>query len=278
MTAPKIVSIQSEVVYGHVGQGAARFALQRMGFEVLALPTVIYSNHPGHRGMRGETVSPQLLNALIDGLEERGFLTGCAGVISGYLGAPEQAAIAAGLVARVKAQNPQAIYLCDPVFGDDDGAYAKPGVAEAKARTLIPLADIVTPNRFELASLTAQQIASESEAIRAARTLGRPEVVATSIPAPNGQIATICALREGAWSARTERLKDPPHGAGDLYAALYLGHRLRGLSPDMALGRAGQSVHAVLTASIAAGLKELALIENQDALLAGDSLPLVRYD
>src|SRR6185436_14130055 len=162
-----ILSIQSDVVHGHVGNGAARFALQRLGIEVWALPTVLLSNHPGHPKFRGETTPPAQLRALVAGLAENGWLSRCVGIISGYLGAADQAAVVAEAVAQVKQANPSAHYLCDPVFGDDDGAYAKPGVAEAMARHLVPLADIVAPNRFELASLTARPVQSASDAVAA---------------------------------------------------------------------------------------------------------------
>jgi len=145
----RILSIQSEVVHGHVGNSAARFALQRLGFDVWALPTVLLSNHPGYAKFKGETTPAAQLRALIAGLAENGWLASCAGIISGYLGSPDQAAVVAEAVAQVKNANPGALYLCDPVFGDDDGAYARPGVAEAMARHLVPLADIVAPNRFD---------------------------------------------------------------------------------------------------------------------------------
>ena len=258
-----VLSIQSEVVRGHVGNGAARFALQRLGFEVWAVPTVLLSNHPGHGKFRGETVPAAQIGALIDGLAAHGWLERCAGVISGYLGAADQARAVADAVGQVKAANPKALYLCDPVFGDDGGAYARPGVAEAMARDLLPLADIATPNRFELSSLTSRKIEGAEDAVAAARTLGKSEVVATSVPFGGDRVGTVVVTASGAWATAAARLDAVPSGSGDLLAALYLAARLRARPPDEALARASSSVDCILRASAAAHSDEMALIERQ---------------
>lgn len=262
---PCVLSIQSEVVRGHVGNGAARFAMQRVGVDVWAAPTVLLSNHPGHGRSRGETTPAARIDDLIAGLDAHGWLSRCDAVLSGYLGAAEQARAVADAVRRVKRENPRAIYLCDPVFGDDDGAYARAGVAEAMARDLLPLADIVTPNRFELASLTSKRIADAADAVAAARTLGVAEVVVTSIPFPAGQIGTVAVTREGAWATSSTRLDSVPHGSGDLLAALYLAARVRGAGAAGALEGASSAVDFILRAS--AGADELLLIEHQRGLL-----------
>jgi pyridoxine kinase len=259
-----ILSIQSEVVYGHVGNGAARFALERLGFEVWALPTVQLSNHPGHAKFRGETTSAANLRALLAGIAENGWLNQCAAVISGYLGSADQADVIAEAVGQVKQANPHAIYLCDPVFGDDAGAYAKPGVAEAMARRLVPLADILAPNRFELASLTARSIANASDAITAARSLARAEVLVTSVPFGAGNIGSIALTRSEAVATVTPRLEGVPNGTGDLLAAIYLASRLRKCAPRQALEAAASATFAVINASL--GADELALIPAQDQL------------
>jgi pyridoxine kinase len=274
--ARTVLSIQSDVVRGHVGNGAARFALQRVGVDVWAVPTVLLSNHPGHGLVRGEAATAAQLTALIDGLDAHGWLRQCDAVLSGYLGAADQARAVADAVRRVKAANPRAIYLCDPVFGDDDGAYAKLGVAEAMARDLLPLADIVTPNRFELASLTSKRIGDAGDAVAAARTLGVAEIVATSIPFGDA-IGTVAVTRAAAWACAAPRISQVPHGSGDLFAALYLAGRISGEEPGSALGRASSAVDFVLRAS--AGADEMRLIENQNALaepprlLAVNALP-----
>src|SRR5215469_3630053 len=183
-----VLSIQSEVVYGHVGQRAARFALEFLGHDVWTIPTVILSNHTGYSHVEGDTVSANLLSKLKSGLVANGWLSICDAVLSGYLGDPSQGDVVAEFVRRTKAANPKAIYCLDPVFGDDGRAYAKPGVAEAMARLLLPLSDIVTPNAFELASLTSVPVRNPQEALVAAKRLGRPVVVGTSIPVGSDRV------------------------------------------------------------------------------------------
>ena len=265
-----VLSIQSEVVRGHVGNGAARFALQRLGIEVWAVPTVLLSNHPGHKAFRGEVVPAAKMGELIAGLDLNGWLGQCDAVLSGYLGAADQARVVADAVRRVKALNPKAVYLCDPVFGDDDGAYARPGVAEAMARELLPIADIATPNRFELSSLTSQKIGDAVSATAAARSLGKAEVVVTSVPFEGDRVGTVAVSRDGAWCTAAARIEQVPNGSGDLFAALYLARRLTGDSPALALERASSAVDSVLRASV--GADELQLVGHQEALLAPPQL------
>ncbi len=261
-----VLSIQSEVVRGHVGNSAARFALQRVGVDVLAVPTVLLSNHPGHGDVRGEAVPAARIADLVAGLDAHGWLGGCDGVLSGYLGVDDQARAVADAVRRVKAANPKAIFLCDPVFGDEGGAYARPGVAEAMARDLLPLADIATPNRFELASLTSKKIETAADAAAAAKALGVREVVATSIPFDGGRVGTIAVTADGVFAASAPRLDRVPHGSGDLLAALYLAARLRGGAAREALSHAASAVDGVLKASVAAQADELRLIAAQNEL------------
>jgi pyridoxine kinase len=186
-------------------------------------------------------------------------------VISGYLGAAEQARVVADAVRRVKAQNARAVYLCDPVFGDDDGAYARPGVAEAMARELVPLADIVTPNRFELSSLTSKRIEGAADAVAAARALGKTETVVTSVPFGAERIGTVAVTRDGAWSVAALRIDQVPNGSGDLLAALYLAARLGERDVAAALSAACSAVDGVLRAS--AGADELRLVAGQAELV-----------
>lgn len=265
-----VLSIQSEVVYGHVGNSAARFVLQRLGHEVWAVPTVLYSNHPGHHGMRGEVMPTIKMRELIDGLEERGWLHQCDAVLSGYLGEPEHARLVAEAVSRVKALNPNAAYYCDPVFGDDDGAYAKPGVAEAMARDLIPIADGLFPNRFELQSLTARKITSAASALAAARSLGRPLVIATSIPIEEG-IGTMAVVAGDAWLTSAPKLENAPHGTGDILSAAFLAHCLSGETIPAALERATSSVDTLIQRSVSAFASEIALVRDQDVLTRTDT-------
>jgi pyridoxine kinase len=261
-----VLSIQSEVVFGHVGQAAARFALQRLGHDVWALPTVLLSSHAGYANVEGDSLPADLLRRLVDGLAANGWLGQCDAVLSGYLGHADHAAVVADAVRRVKAANPQAIYCLDPVFGDMGRAYAKPGVAEAMARLLLPLADIVTPNGFELSSLTSVPIGDVDDAKAAAARLGRPLVLATSVPAGEGRIGTMAMAKEESWLASTPLLENVPHGSGDLLAALFLGHRLRVRSLRDALADSTASVFHILSASV--GAPEMRLIAQQGTIVA----------
>jgi pyridoxine kinase len=261
-----ILAIQSDVVFGHVGNAAARFALQRLGHEVWAVPTVLLSSHAGYAHVTGESLSADLLRRLVDGLDANGWLAGCDAVLSGYLGHADHAAVVADAVTRVKAANPRALYCLDPVFGDSGRAYAKPGVAEAMARLLLPQADIVTPNGFELSSLASVPIRDANDAKLAALRLGRPLVLATSVPVSGGRIATLGVTKDEAWLAATPMLENVPHGSGDLLAALFLGRRLEGLALRDALGLSAASVFQVLSQS--SGATEMHLIACQDALVS----------
>ena len=260
-----ILSIQSEVVYGHVGQGAARFALQRLGHEVWALPTVLLSSHARYPRVEGEVIAADRLRRLLDGLLANGWLGQCDAILSGYLGHPEQAAVIAEAIATVKGANAKAVYCLDPVVGDDGRAYAKPGVAEAMARFLLPLSDIVTPNAFELVALSGLPVRNIEDAKPAAARLGRPLVAATSIPDGAERIGILAATRNEAWFASATRLAEVPHGAGDLFAALFLARRLEGDGLRDAIARSMAPLQHILSAS--RDCNELRLIAEQDTLV-----------
>ena len=260
-----LLSIQSEVVFGHVGNAMARFALQRLGHEAWCVPTVLLSSHAAHQGFTGETLPTALLAKLIAGLDAQGRLADCDGVLSGYLGAPEQAEIVADAVRLTRLANPSALYCLDPAFGDDGRVYARPGVAEAMARTLLPLADIVTPNAFELATLSGAPVGDPAEASAAAALLGRPIVVATSVPCGD-RIGTLLVQNGESWLASTPRIKHAPRGAGDLFAALFFAQSLVGHTAPEALDLATRATFHVLDKSD--GAEEAHLMAEQQALAA----------
>lgn len=262
-----VLSIQSEVAAGHVGNSAARFALQRLGRRVFALPSVLYSNHPGRGAFRGRVTPAEELTALLDGLEQLGELKSVAAVVSGYLGAAAQADVVRDAVTRVRRASPQALFLLDPVFGDEGGAYDARGVAEAMARMLLPLADITTPNRFELQSLSSRAVTDAPSAVAAARLLGPRLVLATSVP-QGAELGTVLVTPEGAWATTSPRVQHAPHGTGDTLAALFLGHVLNGQSPPEALQAASSSVDALIRDAAAHGSPELRLAEAQALITA----------
>jgi len=275
---PAVVSVQSHVAYGHVGGSAAVFALQRLGLEVWPVQTCHLSNHTGYPSWRGRLFSAGEVADVLDGLAERGVLSDCAGVISGYLARAEIGTVLLEAVARARAAAPGLLYLCDPVMGDDmpDGSerlYAAPEIPAFLRARMVPVADILTPNRFELALLAEQPAATPAQAMRAARALvarGPRMVVVTSVPGPAAaDVACLVVTAEGAWQVTTPRiaLPQPVNGAGDALAALFLGHVLCGAAPPEALSRTVSALHAVIAATAEAGTRELQLIAAQDALV-----------
>jgi pyridoxine kinase len=272
-----ILSIQSHVAYGHVGNSAAVFPLQRLGFEVWPLHTVQFSNHAGYDGLSGEVFPARHVRDVIEGMAALGALSSCDAVLSGYLGEAAVGAAVLDALARVRAGNPAALYACDPVMGDGGkGLYVPDDIPAFLRERALPAADIVTPNVFELEQLTGGRIASLDDAIAAGRTvlgLGPSIVVVTSLrhadTAPN-RIEILAVTAKGTWRVTTAFLEfeTPPNGAGDLTAALFLGHYLRTRDVKAALEGAAAGVFAVIAATHEAGTRELQLIAAQDEIVA----------
>lgn len=246
-----ILILSSQVARGYVGGSAARVALEALGHDAWLIPTVILSNHPGHALFAGEQVPPGRLRAIIEALEGNGWLGEVDAVLTGYLPTPEHVAIAARTCETVRAANPHAILLCDPILGDDPGGlYVAETAATAIRDMLLPLADCATPNRFELAWLTGAPVADANEAHKAAQTLGPSDVLVTSVPGNEPDtLANLLVQRTAAWQTVVTRREVAPHGTGDVAAALFLGHRLNGAAPRDTLALATAGVEAVLEAS-----------------------------
>lgn len=260
-----VLCISSHVARGFVGNRAAGFALERLGHEVWELATVHLSNHPGHPHAAGAPADPGVLTEMLDALETNGWLGQVDAVLSGYLPSAEHARVVADAVTRVRTAVPGALYLCDPACGDDPkGLYVSEPAARAIAETLLPLADITTPNRFELAWLAGADVADTATALQAAERLAPARVLATSIPAaaPDALSNLLCTP-EGAWAATVTRQHTAPHGTGDFIAALFLAHRLAGRPDAEALALCTASVEAALQASASAD--ELRLVDAQAA-------------
>ena len=272
-----ILSIQSSVAYGHVGNGAAVFPLRRLGFEVWPVNTVHFSNHPGHGAWRGRTAPPDEVSEIIAGVGERGAFARCRAVLSGYLGAAETGPVVLAAVAAVKAANAQALYCCDPVMGDaEEGLYVAPAVARFFRSQAVPAADIVVPNAFELATLAGRPVESTEDALAAARAVlaaGPSLVVVTSLvpAAAPDTIGNLAVGGDAAWQVTTPRLPTTAKGAGDVFAALFLGHFLETRDVPTALADAVSSVYAVIEATSAAGAGELLVVAAQDAMVAPPS-------
>ena len=269
----KILSIQSSVAYGHVGNSAAVFPLQRLGHEVWPVLTVHFSNHTGYGAWRGPLLAPTDVADVINGIEDRGVLGEADAVLSGYQGDPAVGAVILDAVARVKKLNPDAVYCCDPVMGDvGRGMFVRPGIPEFMRDTVVPQADVLTPNHFELDFLAGRTTTTLDDVLAAVdlvRDRGPRDVLVTSVlhdGLSENTLDVVAVSDEGAWAVTTPLLPITPNGGGDVTAALYLAHLWTTGSPATALERTIASVFAVLEATLAAGARELQLIAAQDAI------------
>ncbi len=271
MTA--ILSIQSSVAYGHVGNSAAVFPLQRLGIDVWPVLTVHFSNHTGYGSFRGPVLPADQIAEVLRGVEERGVLPGCDAVLSGYMGDVSLGQVVLDAVSRVKAANPKAVYCCDPVLGDvGRGFFVRPGLPEFMRDQAVPRADIITPNQFELEFLAGGPIATLDDALAASRAVqatGPKIVLVTSLTrsdAPADAIEMLAVAPDGAWIVATPRLPLNVNGSGDITAALFLAHWLRSGSPGTALGRTAATVFAVMEETHRAGKREIQIVAAQDAI------------
>jgi pyridoxine kinase len=242
---PRVLALSSHVAYGSVGLAAIVPALHALGHEVVALPTIVLSNHPGHECYAGEQIAPATLYEMLDSLAANGWLAAIDAVLTGYLPSEAHVKVAGSAFARVREANAAAVLVCDPVLGDAPGGlYLDPAAAAAIAERLLPVSDIITPNAFELAWLANQRVESPEGAVAAARVLGVRNVLATSVPAGGDRLATLLVGENGTQACFVPRRRTAPHGTGDLLAALYLGHALNGLEPGACLARAVAAVEA----------------------------------
>ncbi len=264
----KVLSISSQVVYGHVGNSTAAFVMQRMGHDVLAVPTIILSNRPGYNAIAGERTGPQQLDAMLEAMLENGWLADVDAVLTGYVPTAGHARFCACWIAKIKTLNPAALYLCDPIIGDEPGGiYIDEAAANAVRDQLLPLADIVTPNAFELGWLSGRSIPDAASAVSAAHALAVPTVVVTSAPG-NGMIANILVEGHEVAATASPRRTVQAHGTGDFFASIFLAHTLRGSTAIAALRASAAAIDLVLDRSEDRG--ELALIETQDEWAAAN--------
>lgn len=274
-----ILSIQSHVVHGHVGNSAAVFPLQRLGREVWPLMTVQFSSHTGYAGWRGRAFDSSMIDECMDGLEAIGALPRCAGLLTGYLGRAEIGEASLRALGRLRAANAGAAYACDPVIGRvGRGSYVAAGVGEFFRDRALAAATIVTPNAFELEWLTgerARDLRTAQRAIEALRGCGPQVVVAKSLElddTPADALDVLAGDEAGFWRLRTPKLPIAVNGAGDVFAALFFHHWLGARATPEALSRAASSVHAIVSATLAKGSRELALIAAQDELIRPSQL------
>jgi pyridoxine kinase len=274
-----ILSIQSWVSYGHVGNASAVFPLQRLGAEVWAINTVQFSNHTGYGDWTGSVYSGQSVRDLVDGIAARDALRRCDAVLSGYVGGADIGDAILHAVATVRRANPNALYCCDPVIGDaDTGVYVRPGIEDFLRNQALPACDIATPNRFEIERLTGLDCSTlhgAKQAVLRLRSMlyaGGPAcVLLTSLETedtPPDQI-DMMTFDGGAFHVlRTPRLGVTVNGAGDAIAALFLFHRLRTGSAVAALEAAGSSIYGLLRRTEEAGSREILTVAAQEEFVA----------
>jgi pyridoxine kinase len=266
-----ILSIQSHVAFGHVGNAAAVFPLQRLGVEVWPIHTVQFSNHTGYGAWRGEVFGAAAIRDIMQGIEDRGVLPSCDGVLSGYMGSAEIGGAILDAVDRAKAANSKARYCCDPVIGDvGRGVFVRPGIPEFLRDRALPAADVVTPNQFELdylSGLTSKTIMEAVQACDALHAMGPKTVLVTSLhveDTPKDSIELLASDSGRCFRVRTPLLDISVNGAGDAIAALFFFHLLKGSSTDEALSKAASSIFGVLKRTKEAGSREILLVAAQE--------------
>ncbi|UYM05380.1 pyridoxal kinase PdxY [Solicola gregarius] len=266
----QILSIQSAVAYGHVGNSAAVFPLQRMGIEVWPVNTVEFSNHTGYGSWKGPVLPAADVAAIVDGVRERGVFEHLDAVLSGYQGAEDVGAVVVETVQAVKAANPNAIYCADPVMGDRwCGFYVRAGIPEFMRERVLPVADVTTPNQFELEFLAEHAAESLDDVVAAAqivRERGPQTVLVTSVEGPDiapDQMGMLAVSDAGAHLVRTPKLDlATVSGSGDATAAVFLANLLRH-DVATALGRTAAAVYAILEVTAKTGSTEMELIAAQ---------------
>ncbi len=267
----KILSIQSAVAYGHVGNSAAVFPLQRLGHEVWPVNTVLFSNHTGYGAWRGPVVAADDVHEVILGIEDRGGLAEVDVVLSGYQGSAAISEVILDAVQRVRAANPNATYTADPVMGNaKSGCFVDPAIPPLLRSAVAPAADLITPNQFELGYLTETQpddLDSTLASVDAAFDMGPSAVLVTSVFRPDREPDTLEMLfadKSGAWLVQTPHLSTKRSGSGDVTAALFTAHYRGGASPAEALEKTASSVFDLLQDTESKGSTELLLVENQE--------------
>jgi len=271
MPVMNILSIQSHVAYGHVGNASAVFPMQRLGVEVWPIHTVQFSNHTGYGAWKGRVFEAEAIQEVVDGIADRGVLAQCDGVLSGYMGSAAIGEAVLDGVRRVKAANPAARYCCDPVIGDvGRGVFVRPGIPEFMRSQALAAADVITPNQFELEYLADRTTGTLTDALKAieiVHALGPQAILVTSLhteETPPDSIDLVASDPGGRYRVRTPKLPLTVNGAGDAIAALFFVHYLRTGSVAAALSRAASSVYGVMRRTAEAGSREILIIAAQD--------------
>lgn len=271
----QILSIQSAVAYGFAGNSAAVFPLRRLGLNVWPVLTVNFSNHSGYESLRGVLIDPADVRQVVLGVDDRGVLAGCQAVLSGYQGTAEMGEVIIEAARLVKQRNPQALYCADPVMGDvGRGFFVQEGIPEFMRDKVVPLADIMTPNLFELEFLTGRSTQTIAEVVEAAhqlRAMGPETVLVTSVvgrEARAGVMRMIAVDATQCWEVETPLIDKMFVGSGDLTTAVFLAHLLKGESLADTLSATASSVYSILQLTAELDAPELAIVEAQDDLVS----------
>jgi pyridoxine kinase len=269
-----ILSIQSHVAYGHVGNDAAAFPLQRLGIEVWPVHTVQFSNHTGYGSWKGSVFDANMIREVVTGISERGALRVCDGVLSGYMGSAEIGEAILDTVLRVRRANPAMRYCCDPVIGDvGRGVFVRPGIPEFMRERALPAADVVTPNQFELDYLSGKETKTLADARAATLALharGPAAILVTSLhtnDTPADAVDLLASDGNAQCLVRTPKLPISINGAGDAIAALFFAHYLKSQSVAQALSAAASSVFGILKRTADKSSREILLIDAQDEIV-----------
>lgn len=266
----RVISIQSQVVHGHVGNSAAVFPMQARGINVAAVPTTLLSNHPHYPTMYGRVLEPDLVADLLRGVEDRGWIYSGAILLTGYLGSVAVAEVVVDFIARAQRRNPNLIHVCDPVMGDDDlGVFAAAGLPEIFRDRLVPKASVITPNQFELELLTgkkARSVAALREAARGLSANGTGAVIVTGVvldDTPSGLVETVLCLADTLHRVPNPRLPIRPSGTGDLFAALLVAELCDGNSLATSVNTASQEIFSILQRTHLTGSNEMVIIAKE---------------
>jgi pyridoxine kinase len=269
-----ILSIQSHVAYGHVGNDAAVFPLQRMGVEVWPIHTVQFSNHTGYGDWKGRVFDAGMISEVVAGIAQRGVLGECDGVLSGYMGSVDIGAAILDAVAAVKRANPAAKYCCDPVIGDvGRGIFVREDIPDFMKTRALHVADVITPNQFELDYLSARAsktLREAREAVKVLHDLGPRAILVTSLhtdKTPNDAIDLLASGTGGCFTLRTPKLPLAVNGAGDAIAALFFAHYLRDGNVGKALSQSASSIFGVLAKTAVMGAREIQLVSAQEEIV-----------
>lgn len=263
-----VISVQSHVASGHVGNAAAEYPLRRLGFDVACVHTTLLAHHPGHGAFRGTVVAPEMVRAVLDGLAAHGVFGGCEALLSGYLGSAASGLAVADAWDAIRRANPAALYCCQPVIGDaQEGVYVAAELPALFRERLVPAASAVVANAFEAGQLSGTDVVdpkSAKAAAQAIRAMGPAAVIVTSVPMPESggaEIGNLLAVADGCWLIAVPRLEIAAKGTGDFLSAVWLGHFLSLRDPLAALREALALTQNAVALAHRTGAVELPVVE-----------------